>query len=160
MRTLFALFFLLSISVSPAMAQTDKGQDKVVEEYRASLEQLLEVSGAKTTMSAQLPHLMKMLRDVCPDVPEEVMNKIENKFRDLFLNNIMSLYTPIYMRYMTIDEVKEFTAFYNTPLGRKVAMVMPTLSVELAQAGRSAGEDIAKEVLEELVKEGYKPTNM
>lgn len=160
MKTLFAAFFALLLSVSPVMAQTDTAHDKAVEDYRKALEQLLEASGTNTTLSAQFPFIIKMLKDMCPDVPEEVMTKMENKFRDLFFNNIMDLYVPVYMRYLTIDEVKEFTAFYNTPLGRKVAMTMPMLSVELAQAGRSAGEKIAREVLEDLAKEGYKPVNM
>lgn len=160
MKTLLAVFFALLLSVSPVMAQTDTVQDKAVEDYRKALEQLLEASGTKTTISAQFPFIIKMLKDMCPGVPEEVMTKMENKFRDFFFSNIMDLYLPVYMRYLTIDEVKEYTAFYNTPLGRKVAMTLPTLSVELAQAGRLAGEKIAKEVLEELAKEGYKPVNM
>lgn len=160
MKTLLAVFFALLLSVSPVMAQTDTVQDKAIEDYRKALEQLLEASGTKTTISARFPFIIKMLKDMCPGVPEEVMTKMENKFRDFFFNNIMDLYLPVYMRYLTIDEVKEYTAFYNTPLGRKVAMTLPTLSVELAQAGRLAGEKIAKEMLEELAKEGYKPVNM
>lgn len=160
MKTLLAVFFALLLSVSPVMAQTDTVQDKAVEDYRKALEQLLEASGTKTTISARFPFIIKNLKDMCPGVPEEVMTNMENKFRDFFFNNIMDLYLPVYMRYLTIDEVKEYTAFYNTPLGRKVAMTLPTFSVELAQAGRLAGEKIAKEVLEELAKEGYKPVNM
>lgn len=160
MKKLSAAFLALFLSVSTAMAQADTIQDKSVGEYRTVLEQLLEVSGTKTALGAHFPRIIQTLRDLLPDVPDEVIVRMENKFRDLFFKDIMELYAPVYMRYMTIDEIKELIVFYNTPLGRKVAMTQPSISVDLAKAGRQAGENIAKEVLKELAAEGYKPINM
>ncbi|MGK5025310.1 DUF2059 domain-containing protein [Janthinobacterium sp. RB2R34] len=37
---------------------------------------------------------------------------------------------PLYARYYTLDEVRGLTAFYASPLGRKMISVMPQLSVD------------------------------
>lgn len=160
MKKFFAAFLFIILSVPSVKAQTDSIGNAVQKEYSEALEQLLEVSGAKTTLSAQYPLVMQSMRNMMPDVPEELMLRLENKFRDFFFNDIINLYTPVYMRYLTLDEIKEFTAFYNSPIGRKVAMVMPTLSAELYSAGKQAGENMAREVLDELAKEGYLPKSM
>lgn len=37
---------------------------------------------------------------------------------------------PLYARYYTVQEVEQLTAFYQTPLGRKMLATMPQLSAE------------------------------
>ena len=37
---------------------------------------------------------------------------------------------PLYARFYTVQEVEQLTAFYKTPLGRKMLATMPQLSAE------------------------------
>ena len=101
-----------------------------------------------------------MMRNICQGVPEEIMQKMEDGMRDLFFNKITELYVPIYKRYFTLQEIKELIQFYNTPIGKKLAMSLPTLNSDLMKAGQEAGQEIASKILEKLKAEGYIPKDM
>ncbi len=55
----------------------------------------------------------------------------------------------IYLSHYTPDELRELTAFYRTPVGRKCA----ELATELVQAGAKLGESVVKEHAHELQAE-------
>ncbi|SFF87655.1 DUF2059 domain-containing protein [Prevotella sp. KH2C16] len=154
------IFLLLLSTLSCAQAQTAIPQQNSDKEYRETLDRLMQVSGTSTSLRAQFPLLMQMMRNMLADVPEEIMQKIEDKFGNLFLERIGDLYTPIYKRYLTLEDLKGFIAFYETPLGKKIAMTTPTMNKELMEAGQKVGQGIAEEVLQELKEEGYTPTTM
>ncbi len=157
-RTAILFFFLCTLSYGYAQtSDTLQGNDK---EYRETLDRLMLVSGTSTALRAQFPLLMQMMENMLPDVPEEVIHKMEDKFGDLFFERISDLYTPIYKRYLTLEDLKGYIVFYETPLGKKIAMTIPTLNKELMEAGQKAGQSIAREVLQELKKEGYTPTTL
>ena len=157
-RTAILFFFLCTLSYGYAQtSDTLQGNDK---EYRETLDRLMLASGASTSLRAQFPLLMQMIKNMLPNVPEEVIQKMEDKFRILFFERISDLYTPIYKRYLTLEDLKGYIAFYETPLGKKIAMTIPTLNKELMEAGQKAGQSIAREVLQELKKEGYTPTTL
>ena len=124
-------------------------------DYVATIDKLLEVSGSKETMKAQFPVLMKALKNMLPNIPEDVFAKIEAKYRDLFINRMVEFYAPIYNRYFTLEDIKGYITFYETNLGRKVARTNPSLMNDLYQAGQQVGVAIGQSVVEELQAEGF-----
>lgn len=160
MRKLFVAIVALFLYIPATMAQQDTLRNDAVPDYSKALERLLEVSGAKTSLSKMYPALMETMKESLSDVPYDVYVRLEYKMRKFFFKEIINLYTPIYMRYMTIDEVKGLADFYDSPLGRKVAMTMPSLTADLYEAGKTVGKRITEEVFEELAKEGYKPKDL
>lgn len=152
--------FLFLCTLACGYAQTSdtlQGNDK---EYQETLDRLMLASGTSTALRAQFPLLMQMMKNMLPNVPEKVIHKMEEKFGNLFFERICDLYTPIYKRYLTLNDLWGYIAFYESPLGKKIAMAMPTLNKELMEAGQKAGRSIAQEVLQELKKEGYTPTTL
>lgn len=154
------LFFFFLCTLANGYAQTNGTLQDNEKEYRETLDRLMLASGASTSLRAQFPLLMQMIKNMLPNVPEEVIQKMEDKFRNLFFERISDFYTPIYKRYFTLEDIKGYIAFYETPLGKKIAMTTPTLNKELMEAGQKVGQNIAQEVLQELKKEGYTPTTM
>lgn len=124
-------------------------------DYVATIDKLLEVSGSKETMKAQFPVLMNALKNMLPDIPEDVFAKLEAKYRELFFNRMVELIAPIYKRYFTLEELKNYIAFYETDLGRKIAKVNPTLMGDLFQIGEQAGAFIMQSVIAELKSKGF-----
>ena len=124
-------------------------------DYVATIDKLLEVSGSKETMKAQFPVLMNTLKNMLPNIPEDVFAKMEAKYRELFFNRMVEIYAPIYNRYFTLEELKNYIAFYETDLGRKIAKVNPTLMGDLFQAGEQAGAFIMQSVIAELKSKGF-----
>ena len=103
---------------------------------------------------------MTMMRQQLKDVPDAVFNQLENKFRDIFLNKITDLLLPVYQRYLSIDDLRAYAAFYETEVGKKVAMSMPLLQKESMEVGVKAGQELGVELFKELQKQGYDPTKM
>ena len=124
-------------------------------DYVATIDKLLEVSGSKETMKAQFPVLMNTLKNMLPNIPEDVFAKIEAKYRELFFNRMVELIAPIYNRYFTLEELKNYIAFYETDLGRKIAKVSPTLINNLFKVGEQAGAFIMQSVIAELKSKGF-----
>lgn len=124
-------------------------------DYVATIDKLLEVSGSKETMKAQFPVLMNTLKNMLPNIPEDVFAKIEAKYRELFFNRMVELIAPIYKRYFTLEELKNYIAFYETDLGRKIAKVNPTLMGDLFKVGEQAGAFIMQSVIAELKSKGF-----
>lgn len=137
---------------APKSIDTPKGIDV---EYINAVDKLMEVSGAKTTLKAQFPVIMSNLREMLKGIPNDVFAKIEAKYQEIFLKRMTEFYAPIYNRYFTLEDIKEYIAFYETSLGRKVARTNPSLMNDLYQAGQQVGMAIAQSVVEELKAEGF-----
>lgn len=64
-------------------------------------------------------------------------------------------YADIYLDEFTIDELKELTLFYKTPIGRKLAMK----SSEISLRGAEIGQKVALQHLDELQEALKKATS-
>lgn len=60
------------------------------------------------------------------------------------------LYIPIYQKYLTIDDLKQIIAFYESPVGKKLASVTPAMTAEGMQLGQQLGMEIATQIQKEL----------
>jgi len=167
---LFASFAAFSCNLKTQKAETSKEAGALKEvktskkaevpkgidvEYINAVDKLMEVSGAKTTLKAQFPVIMSNLREMLKGIPSDVFAKIEAKYQEIFLKRMTEFYAPIYNRYFTLEDIKEYIAFYETNLGRKVARTNPSLMNDLYQAGQQVGMAIAQSVVEELKAEGF-----
>jgi hypothetical protein len=61
----------------------------------------------------------------------------------------------IYHRYLTISDLKKITAFYESPVGKKLAESTPVMTAEAMEAGQQIGMGIAKEIMANLKEKGY-----
>ena len=151
MRYFFApLLFCLLLIPTYSSAQNNDSLTVSDKEYRAAVERLVMVSGGRKALETNYPLLMESLKKMCYYVPDEIMKQIEEKFRTIFFDNINELYVPVYKKYYTLEELKAFADFFETPLGKKVAATTPLLTKDLFEAGQEAGKNIIKEVLKEL----------
>ena len=160
---IFILSCFMALTAGTAWGADMPQQDSTSnyeQQYRKELDHLLFVSGNRTAMSAIYPQLMTMMRQQLKDVPDAVFNQLENKFRDIFLNKITDLLLPVYQRYLSIDDLRAYAAFYETEVGKKVAMSMPLLQKESMEVGVKAGQELGVELFKELQKQGYDPTKM
>lgn len=59
---------------------------------------------------------------------------------------------PLYARYYTLDEVRGLTAFYATPLGRKMISITPQLSADSVAISQRVMMPRANAVMQQIVK--------
>jgi hypothetical protein len=75
------------------------------------------------------------------------------------LGEFVDQMAAVYGRNFTVDEMRQMTAFYRSPVGQKVLDKMPTVmqeSVSLGQAfGKIVGSEMQNQMIEALRNKGY-----
>ena len=150
-RTRTAFGALLLIAALPLAAQ--QGQTAVDSGTAASIRQLLALTGSAKLVVRGLETMVPAQRAANPRMPAA--------FWDAFLararhdtTQLMQLIIPIYAAHFTKDELEGLVRFYQTPLGRRLAEVLPVIGQESMQAGQSWGANIGRQVAESLAQSG------
>lgn len=79
-----------------------------------------------------------------------VLDRLPPKWEAKSREKLVDIYTPIYRKYFTLSEIREMIAFYETPVGQKLATSLPAITQEGFAAGQQLGEEIAAEMIREL----------
>ena len=66
---------------------------------------------------------------------------------------LVALVIPIYDRHFTDDEIKQLTAFYETPVGKKAVAELPKVVSESQEAGKIWGQQLGAQTMNEVLAE-------
>jgi len=133
-------------------------QSKIDPAKEADIRRLLDVVGAKASvaqiMRAMTESLKPTLTQALP--PGEYRAKLVDLFTTEFLSradpqHLMNMAVPVYDKNFTHEEIKGLIRFYETPLGRKSASVLPRLTIELSEAGRKWGEELGRQTMQDVL---------
>lgn len=125
-------------------------------EYKATLEKMLEVSGSMASAKAMVPQMISMLKQQSPSVSASFWDGFQKKWEGKFAGRLAELYAPIYQKYLTLDDLKKIVAFYESPVGKKLGTSTPAMMAEGMQMGQKLGMEIATELQQELQAQGNK----
>ncbi|WP_291529473.1 DUF2059 domain-containing protein [Bacteroides sp. UBA939] len=129
---------------------------EVDNEYKTVLEKMLEVSGSIASAQAMVPQMIAMLKQQSPSVSTSFWDEFQKKWEAKFGSRLAELYTPIYQKYLTLDDLKGVIAFYESPVGKKLSTSTPAMMAESMQLGQQLGMEIATELQQELEARGNK----
>ena len=116
------------------------------DEYKATLEKMLELSGSMASAKAMVPQMISMLKQ---------QSSASASFWDGFQKKWEAeLYAPVYQKYLTLDDLKKIVAFYESPVGKKLGASTPAMMAEGMQIGQKLGMEIATELQQELQAQG------
>lgn len=139
------------MAAAPSVSAQTQGN-----EYKATLQKMLEVSGSMASAKAMVPQMIAMLKQQSPTVSNEFWNGFQKKWEGKFGSRLAELYTPIYKKYLTLDDLKKIIAFYESPVGKKLGNSTPAMMAEGMQMGQQLGMEIATELQQELQAPGVK----
>ncbi len=148
-NALWAGAFLLLVG-STASAQAV--ESKTADARAADVRKLLEVTGAVRMGLQMTTTLSQSLRKAHPEVPDAIWSELLAEFRS---EELTALAVPIYMKYLSAEEIQGLLAFYESPLGRKLLEVQPQILQESVVVGRQWGEECARRVMKRLREKGY-----
>lgn len=137
----------------------------------ADIRRLLEATGATrigTVMTESVVRQMgEAFRQNRPDLPAALIDSMSLDVGRIFgeamkaKGGLVDRMVPLYHRQFTHEEVKGMLAFYESPLGQKVAQALPSLTQESVQLGQEWGESlgptIEKAIAARLRKAGIEP---
>jgi hypothetical protein len=105
-----------------------------------------------TMLSTLRPLLLKSLP------PGEYRDKLVELFMQKvhtvdLAGRILDEAIPVYDKYLSDDDVKGLIAFYQTPVGRKLSSVTPSMMAELQSVGEKQGEEVGRQAMLQVLAE-------
>ena len=132
----------------------------------AAAQELMTAMKATDQIKAILPLVMQSLKPAIVQGRPEVERDFDDISRRLLeafnarVNEVIALGATIYARNFTVDELRELTAFYRSPLGQKVQQKLPTVMQESMAMGARFGQEISREAGEQMINELRKRGHM
>lgn len=122
----------------------------------ADIRKLLEVTGALKIGNMMTESVVKQMSESFaqsrPDFPAALVDSLAMDVSRIFSQGIsvkgglMDQMVPLYHRQFTHEEIKGLLAFYQSPLGKKVAQTLPALTQESMKLGQEWGEALGPKI--------------
>lgn len=135
---LFAISVMAFSFAASAQAQTS--------EYQKALQKMLTVSGGFATAEVIVPQAIEMLKQSAPGIPESYLKELSTAMTEKFVNRMVEIYTPIYQKHLSLEDIKKIIAFYESPVGRKLGNATPFITKESMQVGQQLGIEIVTDI--------------
>jgi uncharacterized protein len=163
MRTPFAriagLFVAILLLVAPVRAQSPSPDAEGA--ARALVNTIRLADQYKVILPTIFQHLKPVIVQNRPEV-ERDFDALMPVLRDRMnarIDELVSAVVLIYASNFTAAELRDLTAFYNTPTGQKFLQKTPVVTQQTMLAGQkfgqSAGAEAQKQMLEELRNKGH-----
>ena len=135
----------------PLPAQQD--QIPVDSSTAATIRHLLALTGSARLAVQGIEAMIPAQRIANPRIPEVFWDAfLAHARRDT--THFVELLIPIYAAHLTRAELEDLVCFYETPLGRHLAEVLPLIYEESIGAGQGWGARIGRQVAESLAQSG------
>lgn len=125
------------------------------DDYSNTLTKMLEVSGSQELFRSMLGQMTAMYKQQQSNVPEDVWKEIEADLATNSLKELTTMLTPIYKQHLSLEDLKGTIAFYNTPVGKKLAEKTPLISAQSMQVGQQWGMALGAKITSLLKAKGY-----
>lgn len=128
---------------------------QVNDDYSKTLKEMFKVSGSEESYQAAIKQMLVMFKQQKTNVDPKVWDECENEFSKTSINDLVDMLAPVYIKYMTLEDLKEMIKFYQTPVGLKFAKSTPLIMQESMQIGQQWGMKLGQEVTKKLQEKGY-----
>jgi uncharacterized protein len=107
--------------------------------------EMYELMGFKKTMNGMLMQTIAMQKQQAPFVPQDVWTDLQTSFDKV---DYVSIFQPIYAKYLSQEDAAKALEFYRTPAGRHMLEVMPQLMHDIMLASQQKGQQVGREVID------------
>ena len=163
LRRPVAAFVTLSLAVA-TMALATQPQDaaravdaaksaaataKIDPAKRREIERLLELSGTREAMRSQIDTMTKGFAGM--NMPPEAVAAMKEEFTK-GLGEMVDMTLEVYDRNFSMEEVKAFVAFYESPTGQAISRKMPLVLKESTEAGMKWGQQMQPKLMKRMAE--------
>lgn len=145
------------VALSPIATFAD---EHAIAPTHEEIEALLKASGAAdigTQIGPTVAHqVILTLHNADKDLPDRADSAITDVVVSFLRqraeqDHLADQLIPIYSKYLSADDVRELTAFYRSPIGRKLVTLTPTITQESARLGQQWALSILPELQTRLL---------
>jgi len=130
--TFVSVFLLSSASISAQPASPE------------SIKALMQSTGSGDMGVQMISQMLPALKKMRPDAPESFWTSF---WSEINADEIENMIIPVYQKYLTEDDIQAINSFYQTPAGKKLIRVQPSIMQETMTIGQQWGKNIAKRFL-------------
>ena len=146
MKNLICILALSLFFIPFADAQADPA-------YVKALKKMFELNGSEETYKAAITQSLNMFKDQFPEDESNFIKEFEGELLNTTFNDLFEMLTPVYAKYLTLEDIEAVIQFYETPVGKKFAKNTPAITQESMQVGQQWGMKIAERITEKMMKE-------
>jgi hypothetical protein len=162
MQMKLTLTFIALILLCCAGA-TANAQSPVPTEKEEAIRRLLVLTKAGDLGVQIIEQALPQVKASLAMIPDEKRAKFlqvyEEEMRKDFTNDKMTdALIPIYDKYLTLDEIKQLIALYETPFGQKLIAVLPLITRDAYDDGMRRGQLTGTRILARVKSEGLLET--
>ncbi|MGC8928325.1 MAG: DUF2059 domain-containing protein [Myxococcota bacterium] len=147
----YLFFFAISLSVTFLFsAGINVGANKPDSQKVSDIRRLLELTGSGNLGMQVMKNMINSYKQMMPDVPQSFWDSF---IQEVNADSLVELIIPIYDKYLSHEEVKDIIKFYESPSGKKLIKVLPSITEESMEAGRNWGKEISNKLIKRLQDE-------
>ena len=142
---ILVLFFAFA-----GVSQAQNNQD-----YEAAMTKMLEVSKSMDAMKQIAPQITAMLKQQSGgQIPDEFLKEMEQEMVVMYERMIKAM-VPVYQKYLSLEDIKGIIAFYETPVGKKLADANTKIAVEIMPIAQQVGMETMQKLMQTAKEKGY-----
>ena len=135
---------MLSLQPTGAYAQETNNQ------YKETLYKMLEKSGGLESVRLMIPQLVNMMKQQAASQPDSFWEDFTKRWTKQFIDKMVEGITPIYQKHLTLKDLEDILAFYDTPAGKKLSASTPAVAKEVMPIGQRLGTEIGRQMQNEI----------
>ena len=131
------------------------GQNQQYDVYKSSLHQYFEVTNMDQMIEIAIDGSVDMLLEgnaygIKDELSEQVLKEFIAEFKSLSIDKYLELTIPIYMKYLSNQDLINLINFYQSPTGKKITKHSVQMTEEMSTVmgawGEQMGENFAKQL--------------
>lgn len=143
---------VLLFALSLLTATVSFSQDKAI--YRESFKKMMIANGSEQTFKVAIDQMISSYKAQRPDIKQELWDGLGESFHKIGIEELLDLLLPVYQKNLSLEDIDNMTAFYQTPTGKRFAEKTPAITQESMQAGQVWGRKIGEEFAKKLAEKG------
>ena len=141
--------FLLVAVLFNANAQAEDQFSKDIQKY-------LSLTGTKEVFPVMIDQMINQMKGGFKEVPEEYWGELKIELKGSSIDELFDKMIPIYKKHFTHDDIKKIIEFYESPVGKKMALATPKLTQESMSVAQEWGQALGQKIVKKLNEKGYK----
>ena len=139
-----SIILALLVITSVGFAQTPP------DSYKAKVKELMVLNGTENIFKQTIKQMIEQFKKTEKSVPPEFWNDFEKEFMETSLDDLVDVFSPIYFKHLTEDDLNKLIEFLNTPAGKKFSEKTPIISQESYKVGQEWGKNVANRIIEKI----------
>lgn len=132
------------VASAPAAGSKEKLND---------IRKLMVVTGAGDMGKQVMKQMVDSFKKSAPGMPNEFFDRL---VESVDTDELVNLTIPIYDKYLSHEDIKGMTQFYESPTGKNVIKALPKIAQESMQAGQKWGMELSRKLMAEIEREREK----